>query len=328
MMSKLRGDTANVVVVGSVHMDLIASAPRVPHSGESILGTGFAMYPGGKGGNQAIAAAQQGAATAIVARVGDDAFGKQLRESLARKNVDVSLLLTDADKPTGVSPVLMGSEGEYASIIVPGASLSLTTESLLTPSSDVLRSCAVLMLQFEIAISTSAAAARVAASAGATVMVNAAPARSRCDATNWDLWRDVDVLIVNRDEAQALSGVVVKDAATGVDAAIALRRLFGIPGVIVTLGPDGAILADSSGQKVDPGYAVNVIDTIGAGDAFAGAVAAALARGLDLPEAVRLGNAAGALAVGRKGAYEAAPTLEETESFVATREEYIQPTSI
>ncbi|HLL51837.1 MAG TPA: PfkB family carbohydrate kinase, partial [Thermomicrobiales bacterium] len=100
-------------------------------------------------------------------------------------------------------------------------------------------------------------------------------------------------------------------------AAIALRRTLGIPGVIVTLGADGAVLADSSGHQAFPGYAVTVIDTIGAGDAFAGAVAAALARGLDLQEAVRLGNAAGALAVGRKGAYEAAPTLEETELFVA-----------
>src|SRR3712207_3807122 len=109
-MSKLRRDIPSVVVVGSVHMDLIASAPRVPRPGESVLGSGFAMYPGGKGGNQAIAAAQQGAATAIVARVGDDTFGNQLRESLALKNVDVSLLQTGADRATGVSPVLMSSE--------------------------------------------------------------------------------------------------------------------------------------------------------------------------------------------------------------------------
>jgi ribokinase len=274
------------------------------------------MYPGGKGGNQAIAAAQQGASTAIVARVGADTFGNQLRQSLEGKKVDVSLLQIDADGPTGVSPVLMGLEGEYASIIVPGASLSLTAESL-APSSDVLRSCAVLMLQLEIGIPVSTAAARVAGSAGATVMVNAAPAPVRRDATTWELWRDVDVLIVNRDEAQALSDAAVANAEDGVGAAIGLRRTLGIPGVIVTLGADGAVLADSSGHLVFPGHAVTVIDTIGAGDAFAGAVAAALARGLDLQEAVRLGNAAGALAVGRKGAYDAAPTLEETELFLA-----------
>jgi ribokinase len=311
-MPKLGQDSARVVVVGSVHMDLIASAPRLPNPGESVLGLGFAMCPGGKGGNQAIAAAQQGAVTAIVARVGDDTFGNQLRESLARKDVDVSQLQNDAARATGVSPVLMGAEGEYASIIVPGASLSLTPD-LITPCFEVLRSCAVLMLQMEIGLSTSAAAARVAASGDATVVVNASPAPALPDAVDWELWSDVDVLIVNRDEAEVLSNVVAGDAASGVEAAAALRQALGIPGVIVTLGRGGAALADSSGEMEFPGYAVTVEDTIGAGDAFAGAVAAALTRGLNLREAVWLGNAAGALAVGRKGAYDAAPTLEETE---------------
>ena len=307
---------ARVVVVGSVHMDLIAYAARLPLLGESLLGSGFAMFPGGKGGNQAIAAAQQGAPTAIVARVGDDPFGHDLRESLARKGVDVSFVQTDATAATGVSPVLMGSGGDYASIIVPGASQSLTP-ALLAPGSDALRSCAVLMLQLEIGLATSAAAARIASRSGATVIVNAAPAPNLLESANWEIWRDVNIVIVNRNEAEALSGVSIGDAAGGIEAATVVRARLGVASVVVTLGSAGAALADASGDIQLAAYDAPVVDTIGAGDAFAGAVGAALARGVNLRSAVRLGNVAGALAVGRKGAYDAPPTLEETEAFAA-----------
>jgi ribokinase len=316
MIPDRRHDVPHVVVVGSAHMDLIANAPRLPSPGESLLGSDFGMYPGGKGGNQAVAAAQQGASTAIIARVGDDAFGNQLRESLARKQVDVSLLQIDTAAATGVSPVLMGSDGEYASIVVPGASLSLTPAHL-EAASEALRSCDVLMLQLEIGMPVSAAAAFLARSAGATVVINVAPAAAVSNASRWEIWRDVDIVVANRDEAEALSGVAVDGAASGIRAATALRMSLGVAGVIVTLGAAGAVLADVSGEIRDPGYEVDVIDTIGAGDAFAGSVAAALARGVGLREAVRLGNAAAALAVGRRGAYDACPTLAETEEFLA-----------
>ncbi len=307
-------DVAQVVVVGSAHMDLIANAPRLPSPGESVLGSNFTMYPGGKGGNQAVAAAQQGASTAIVTCVGSDAFGDLLRESFAKKQVDISLLQVDTVQATGVSPVLMGSDGEYASIIVPGASLSMTPAHL-KPASDALCSCDVLMLQLEIGLRTSAAAASRARSAGATVIMNVAPAAALSHAPDWEIWRDVDILLANRDEAEALSGVAVDDVAHAIRAATSLRISLGIAAVIVTLGAAGAVLADESGNLHVPGYHVDVLDTIGAGDTFAGSVAAAVARGLELQEAIRLGNAAAALAVGRRGAYDACPTLAETELF-------------
>ena len=315
-MPKANHDVPKVVVVGSAHMDLIANAPRLPSPGESVLGSDFVMYPGGKGGNQAVAAAQQGASTAIVARVGDDVFGHQLRESLVRKQVDVSLLQVDAAQATGVSPVLMASDGEYASVVVPGASLSLMPAHL-DQATTALRSCDVLMLQLEIGLPTSAAAAFLARSAGAIVVINVAPAAALIDATMWELWRDVDIVLANRDEAEALSGVAVDGVASGIRAAAALRVALDVDGVIVTLGAAGAVLADLSGEIHLPGYDVDVLDTIGAGDAFAGSVAAALTRGVALREAARLGNAAAALAVGRRGAYDASPTLSETEAFVA-----------
>ena len=295
-------------------MDLIATAARLPSPGESVMGSGFAIYPGGKGGNQAVAAAQQGASTTIVAQVGDDTFGDELRKSLAAKHVDVSLLQTENTGTTGVSPVLMASAGEYASIVVPGASLSLTPVHLES-ASEVLRTCDVLMLQLEIALTTSTAAARIASSAGAIVIVTVAPAPAVPDVSRWEIWGSVNIVLVNRSEAEALSGFPVDGPASGVHAAIALKSLLGVAAVIVTLGPQGAALADGSGESHIPGYGVTVLDTIGAGDAFAGAVGAALARGVELREAVHLGNAAGALAVGRKGAYDASPTLEETEQF-------------
>lgn len=309
-------DVPHVVVVGSAHMDLIASAPRLPNPGESVLGSSFGMYPGGKGGNQAVAAAQQGASTAIVSRVGNDALGIQLRESLARKRVDVSLLQIDAAGATGVSPVLMGSDGDYASIVVPGASLSLTPAHL-EPATEALRSCDVLMIQLEIGMPVSAAAAFLAHSAGATVLINVAPAAALANASRWEVWRDVDIVLANRDEAEALSGMAIEGASSGIRAARELRKSLGVTAVIVTLGAAGAVLADASGEIHDPGYDVEVHDTIGAGDAFAGSVAAALARGVGPREAVGLGNAAAALAVGRRGAYDACPTLAETEVFAA-----------
>jgi ribokinase len=314
MMLKRGHEVAQVVVVGSAHMDVIANAPRLPRPGESVLGSHFGMYPGGKGGNQAVAAAQQGVATAIVARVGDDAFGRQLQESLARKQVDVSQLQVDAGGATGVSPVLMGADGEYASIVVPGASLSLTPAHL-AQAAEALRSCDVLMLQLEIGLPANAAAAFVARAAGATVVINVAPAAALSNAQDWEIWRDVDIVLANRDEAQALSGVVIDDAASGIRAATLLKVSLGVTGVVVTLGAGGAVLVDDVSEDHFAGYKVEVLDTIGAGDTFAGSIGAALARGIDLREAVRLGNAAAALAVGRRGAYDAAPTLAETESF-------------
>ena len=306
----------SVVVLGSAHMDLIARARRLPQPGESVLGAEFAMYPGGKAGNQAIAAAQQGARAAIIARVGHDSLGHELRQALTRKRVDVSLLEMARGEKTGVSPVLMAANGDYASIIVPGASDALTPESL-APAREALIHCSVLMLQLEIPLATSEAGARLADRA--IVLLNAAPAPSPQDVSSWVLWEFVDVLIVNHDEARSLSKTPVGGRLDPLRAASDLRRALALGAVVVTLGPEGAALADTAGEMLIPGFAVSAVDTIGAGDAFAGAFAAALTRGVELRRAVVVANAAGALAVGRRGAYDAAPTLTETIALAAPR---------
>lgn len=316
VMAADRGAAPDVVVVGSAHMDLIARAHRLPRHGESVLGTEFRMYPGGKAGNQAVAAAQQGAHTTIVARVGDDALGRELRDALGQKNVDVSHLETVTGQQTGVSPVLMAANGDYASIIVPGASGGMSP-SALVGAHDLLRRCSVLMLQLEVALELNEASAQLAERA--IVLLNASPTPAAVHAAAWTIWHDVDIVLVNAAEALALSESSKTAARDAIDIAESLRRLLDVPAVVMTLGPKGAAVADESSAALIPGFDAVAIDTIGAGDAFAGAVAAALARGMALHDAVVVGNAAGALAVGRHGAYGAAPALQTTMMLAATR---------
>jgi ribokinase len=311
-----RGAAPEVVVVGSVHMDLIARAQRLPGHGESVLGTEFRMYPGGKAGNQAVAAAQQGARTTIVARVGDDALGRELRDALRQNNVDVSHLEMASEQQTGVSPVLMDANGDYASIIVPGASGGMSPAAV-AGAHNVMRRCAVLMLQLEVAREVNEASARIAERA--IVLLNASPTPATIEGAGWNIWRDVDIALVNFAEALALLGAPKTSLRDAIDVAQSLRRLLSLPAVVMTLGPNGAAIADESSGVMVPGFDAVAIDTIGAGDAFAGAVAAALARGTALDEAVVIGNAAGALAVGRHGAFDAAPALPATTRLVASR---------
>lgn len=313
----LTARTPDVVVVGSVHMDLLARGPRLPRPGESLVGSSFAMHPGGKAGNQAVAAARQGAHTVIVARLGDDQFGRELQGRLEAAGVDVSFLQTDEAVATGASPILSEDGGDYASIIVPGASLELTPERL-SAADGPLRSCRVLLLQLEISPDTSLAAAEISSREQGVgiVLLNAAPAPTRLDDSFHALLARADVLMVNRVEAEAWSGIAVHESADAGRAGAAMRQRYGIDAVVVTLGGSGVVLVDADRASSIPGYPARVVDTVGAGDALAGAVAAALARGESLRHAVELGNAAGALAVQRQGGYEAAPTLAETVSLL------------
>jgi ribokinase len=307
-----------VVVVGSVHMDLVASAARLPRRGESLVGRSFAMHPGGKAGNQAVAAARQGARTAIVARLGDDLFGRDLRGRLAAAGVDVSLVQTDDELATGASPILAEEGGDYASIIVPGASLALTP-ARLAPAAEALRSCAVLLLQLEIPVATSLAAVDMAKRGGGLVIINPAPVPPDWDEDVDHLLSRADVLIANRHEAEALAESAVQDEEGVARAGVKLLRRFGLRAAIVTLGAEGVLMVEPAGARRVPGHPTTVADTVGAGDALAGAIAAALARGESLLRAVEIGNAAGALAVQRQGAYDAAPTLAETMTFLAAQ---------
>jgi ribokinase len=311
--------SVGVSVVGSVHMDVVATAERLPAAGESVVGHRVALSPGGKAGNQAAQAALNGARTFLIGRVGRDVFGDQLRAALARTGVDTTYLTVDAQEVTGISPVFTGADGEYASIIVPGAGQRLEPEDI-EAARDAFAQSAVLLIQGEIPLEISAHAARLARSLGCRVLFNASPAPADAAAIPDALWSDVDVLLVNGTEAERLSGMPIADVPAAMIAAEALRRRFGIPTVVVTLGGRGVVTLDERGARHLPSWPVPVVETIGAGDAFAGVLASELARGRQLDEALPLANAAGALAVTRPGAHDSLPTGAQIRAFLIERQ--------
>lgn len=308
-----------VCVVGSIHMDVVAVASRLPAKGESIVGERVALSPGGKAGNQAAQAALNGARTFMIGRVGRDDFGDRLRAALAASGVDTTYLMVDAEAGTGISPVLTGADGEYASIIVPGAAWRLTAADIAAARAAFAQS-AVLLLQCEIPVHLSAEAARLARAQGMMVIFNASPVPPDVAAMPAEMWPAVDVLLVNRTEAALLSGLSVTSAADAERASEELQRRLGVPTVIVTLGGDGVLARDGHGARHLPAWPVEVVETIGAGDAFAGVLASELARGHSLDAALPLATAAGALAATRPGAHESLPAGAEIRAFLGERQ--------
>jgi len=308
-----------VTVVGSVHMDIVATADRLPAAGESVVGHRVALSPGGKGGNQAAQAALNGARTFLIGRVGRDLFGDQLRAAMEHAGVDTTYLTVDPQEATGISPVFTRADGEYASIIVPGAGQRLQPADI-EAARDAFARTAILLIQGEIPIEHSTHAASLARSLGGRVLFNASPAPTDAAAIPDTLWSAVDVLLVNGTEAERLSGMSIADVPAAVTAGEALQQRLGIPTVVITLGGRGAITLDERGSRHLPSWAVPVVETIGAGDAFAGVLASELARGRQLDEALPLANAAGALAVTRPGAHDSLPTGAQIRAFLLERE--------
>lgn len=312
-------DRTGVCVVGSIHMDVVATADRLPGKGESLVGHRVSLSAGGKAGNQAAQAARNGARAFMVGRVGRDDFGERLRATLDASGVDTTYLTADAGAGTGISPVLTGADGEYASIIVPGASWRLETADIEAAHSAFAKS-AVLLLQCEIPISLSVEAARLARSQGLTVIFNASPVPASASAIPVAMWALVDVLLVNGTEASLLSGVSVSGVPEALQVGEELQRRFDVPTVIVTLGGNGVVMLDATGAHHLPAWPVEVIETIGAGDAFAGTLASELASGSSLEAALSLANAAGALAATRPGAHDSLPTGDEIRAFLRERQ--------
>jgi ribokinase len=308
-----------VTVVGSVHMDVVATADRLPGKGESVVGHRVALSPGGKAGNQAAQAALNDARTFFVGRVGRDDFGDRLRAELARTGVDTTYLTVDSQEATGISPVPTGADGEYASIIVPGAGQRLETEHV-EAARDAFAQSAVLLLQLEIPVRISVHAARLARSLGVRVIFNVSPAPAGAESIPEALWSTVGVLLVNGVEAERLSGMSVVGVPDAVIVSEDLRHRFGIPCAIVTLGGHGVVSLDERGARHLPAWPVLVVETIGAEDAFAGVLASELARGRQLDEALPLANAAGALAVTRPGAHDALPMGAQIRAFLRERQ--------
>lgn len=309
-----------VVVLGSVHMDLIATADRLPSHGESVTDGTFTMSPGGKGGNQACQFALAGAEAQMLTRLGDDLFGRQLLHGLQAKGVDTSLVVLDGEAATGASCVLAGA-GDYASVIAPGAAARLGAADL-ERARTAIESADALVLQLELPAAISAAAARIAAEAGRMVILNASPAPDSAADLPESLWRDTSVLVVNAVEAGRL--LRKEFGADELAANLAeLAAVLDIDTVVVTLGPDGIAAFQDGRMMRQPAFLAKVADSVGAGDAFLGVFATALLEGAGLASALRRGAAAGALAVSRPGVYDALPSRADVDRAVSAGTEAV-----
>jgi ribokinase len=294
--------TVRVVVVGSANMDLVATAPVLPAPGQTVLGRAFTTVPGGKGANQAVAAARAGARCAFVGAVGDDAFGSALRDGLVIAGVDAALLRT-VPGPSGVALIAVGDDGENQIVVVPGANAALT--ALDERDLATIGGADVLMAQLEVPVPTVAAAARAARAAGASMLLNAAPART----LPADLLSTVDILLVNEGEALAVAARPADPPDALLDALLDL-----VPRVVLTLAARGASYADREGTRVTvPAPVVPTVDTTAAGDAFAGAFAVAWAEARPVKEALRWACAAGAACARTLGAASSLPTRAQID---------------
>ncbi|GAA4636514.1 ribokinase [Actinoallomurus vinaceus] len=288
--------TYDVLVVGSVNADLVVRVDRRPAAGETVLGSDLATYPGGKGANQAVAAARLGGRVAFLGRAGTDGQGVFLRDALRGDDVDIAHLLTTPG-PSGVALITVGPEGDNSIIVSPGAN-GRVTEDDITAARPLIAAASVVSLQLEIPLDAVLAAARAADDAGARVVFNLSPPAEVPD----ELLALCDPLVVNEHEAAFLGAD---------DPAGLLAR--GPRSVVITKGADGAVVADGTGVTEVPTPSVEAVDTTGAGDAFTGALAWRLAQGDDLAEAARFAARVGAAAVRVAGAQSSFPRLADLE---------------
>ena len=301
--------SGSIVVVGSMNMDLVVRAPRHPAPGETILGSAFNTFPGGKGANQAIAAARAGGQVRMVGRVGDDAFGAALLAGQQADGVDTRWVLRTPGTASGVALITVNDAGQNNIVVVPGANGLLTPRDIRDADA-AFEDAAVVLLQLEIPLETAAEAVSAAHRHGAKVILNPAPAQPLPQA----LLHQVDYLIPNEHELTMLTGLgpghIV--AAPESDAMKAL----GPARLIVTLGGEGVMVVENERMDHLPPHKVEVVDTTAAGDAFVGAFAVALTEGRSTLEAAAFGNAAGALAVTGAGAQPSLPARAAIDSFL------------
>ncbi|MCQ3806671.1 MAG: ribokinase [Acidimicrobiia bacterium] len=300
-------DAPEVAVVGSANLDLVVEVPRVPLVGETVLGGDLARIPGGKGANQAVAAARLGRSVAMIGRVGDDEGGQILRHALTTDGVDTSHLATTPDVPNGVALIAVGADGDNAIVVSPGANGRLSVADV-EAAADVLGAAAVTLVQLEVPLDAVAAAARLA---GGTVVLNPAPAPS--SPLPAKLLEAVDVIVPNQTELALLAG---HDGPVDVVTAAELARRLPVATAVVTLGAQGALAVSEGGVTHVEAPEVTPVDTTAAGDSFCGALADALVRGEPIVEAVRWAVRVGAATTLRPGAQTSLPRPPEVDSLL------------
>jgi len=300
-----------IVIVGSSNTDMVIRTPRIPRPGETVLGGEFFMAPGGKGANQAVAAARAGGDVHFIARVGDDVFGRQALDGFVGDGIHTECIFRDKHAPSGVALIVVGPDGENCIAVASGANARLAIADV-RKAKGIIRSADIVLMQLESPLETVREAAEIASSAGVPVILNPAPARELDD----DILSRVAYLTPNETEAEILTGITLinkPDLARAADTLLAK----GMKAVLVTLGAKGVYVATREKEEVVPAFKVIPVDTTAAGDAFNGALAVALAEGKPLLEAARFANAAAALATTRMGAQPSLANRPEIERLLA-----------
>jgi ribokinase len=301
--------TKPIVVVGSINMDLVGRTPRIPHAGETLTGTDFATTPGGKGANQAVAAARLGAQVQMIGAVGNDVFGEALLSNLASADVDTAAV-AHIPGPSGVAQIQVADSGQNSIIVIPGANGRITP-AILHQNEEKIRSAGIVLCQLEIPLDTVVALCELCAAAQVPVILDPAPAATLPDA----IFSQLAWFTPNETELGLYSG-------SGFPPETAARQLLarGVRGVALKRGAEGVYTATANGESAwIPAFPVEAIDTVAAGDCFNGAFAVALLEGSSPAEAARFASAAAAISVTRRGAQAAMPSRAEVDAFLSAR---------
>ena len=300
-----------ITVVGSLNMDLVIRSPRIPQPGETIIGSDFITVPGGKGANQAVAAARLAAEVSMVGQLGDDSFAAILLDNLAACGVDTTFVTKDMQAATGVALIVVDDWGENSIVVASGANMQVS-EAQVDAAEGAIAGADVLVLQLEIPLPAVMRAAQIARNNGVPVVLNPAPARDLPD----ELISLVDVLVPNETEVALLSGLGVESTQELKQASHKLIER-GAGAVVITLGKRGALLTDQEHDGLQfAAFKIEPVDTTAAGDAFVAGLAVHIGAGNSLPDAVHWGNAAGALAAMRFGAQTSAPIQDEVQQLI------------
>jgi ribokinase len=302
-----------IVVIGSANTDMIVKTTQIPRVGETVLGESFIQSMGGKGANQAVAAARLGADVTFVARLGKDHFGQDAFEAYGNEGINTKYIVWDDEAPTGVALIMIDAKSEDIICVAPGANGKLSTDNILK-AEEAIKSADCVLLQLEIPMETVEFAIRLASKYHVRVILNPAPMAKLSE----DLIGRIDVLTPNEMEAAALTGNYVSHPR---DLAYQVNKKYGIKTVIVTMGKEGAVISrlQSPSSIEVPSFPVESVDATGAGDAFNGGLVVALARGDALEDAVKYANAVGALATTRFGAQSSLPTALEVDAFLKSK---------
>ena len=291
-------------------MDMIVHASRIPKPGETILGGTFLTSPGGKGANQAVRAVRAGGDVTLVARVGTDTFGMQIIENLKKDFINTDFIYKDTKAHTGVALIVVDDKGENSITVASGANSQLSIEDI-KQAEEKIKEADIILLQLEIPLKTVKKAIEISTLYNKPIILNPAPAKK----LDSELLKKIFLLTPNETEAEVITGIEIRDMISAKKGAGRLREL-GVKNAIITMGKKGALLVTDGNSALIGSYPVHAVDTTAAGDIFNGALAVALTKNLNLPDAVRFANGAAALSVQKLGAQASAPTLKEIEQFI------------